>query len=209
MTEVRFFAAGGGAVNSRIDNLGSGTYSHVGFYGSTSGSSVLLTNAQDTTTISDSLGNLRGSSLPASGELVNNKWIDASGVSINDDSRIDLSSVVSSGSGTFRIEVSGTTPIELTNTKLFAYDGTTTTNDPSGVYVLTYEIIGSAASGTGDTQWALIDATNYNQFVDRRAGAGYDAANVFDYIVGVSVRPQAGEASGLTTFGFLFQTDFV
>jgi hypothetical protein len=208
MVEIRWFATTSAfAANSRIDNLGSGTYNHIGFFGSTSGVGVAPTEAQDTSWITDSGGVVRNTSV-ASGQLINNKWVDASGVSVSGGSRVDLTDVQSSGSGTIRIEVSGTSTMEISNAKLYAYNGTNINTDPSGMYVLTYEILGSSASGTGDSQWALTDATNYNYMVDRVSGVGYDPANVFDYIVGVSVRPKSGEASGSRNFGLLFQVDF-
>jgi hypothetical protein len=207
--DIRWFSttsASGGV--HQIANLESGVWDHIAFWGSEGPSGdVALTDAQDFTWITDNNGVVSGEASVAA--LVNNKWVDASGVQIEGGSRVDLSTVVSSGSGTIRIEVSGASAVELSNTKLFAYDASDTGNNPSGIYVLTYEILGSTASGTGDTQWALIDATNHNRFVDRTTSIGYDSTNVYDYIVGVSIRPQAGETSGLANFAFLFQTDFV
>ena len=210
MVDVNFYAAGGPASGEEVFNIDTATFDHFGFFGpSGRGDRIGIGEAQDFTWIVDDAGNPRGSDLEGSGKMTNNKWIDASGVSISGGARQQLSTVVSSGSGTMQITVSDTGTIELNNVFLQAYDGVSVDANPSGVWVLSYEIITPNMQGTGDTEWALIDATNVNQLVDRSADAGWVNEDSRDFIVGISVRPKLNAVSGLRSIGFWFKADTI
>jgi hypothetical protein len=72
---------------------------------------------------------------------------------------------------------------------------------------MSYEIIPTALSGLGDTQWALMDATNYNQFVDRASGVGYTSGLQHNFFFGIAIRPKATSTSGLRPIGLYFDCD--
>jgi len=215
MVQVKFFSAGGPASGVELSGITSGTYDHIGYYGPDGFNEPVVPGAaQDISWIIDDGGIAIGGGLAESGQLNNNQWVDATGVSINSGSRVDLSSVVSSGSGTLRIQVTHGSNINISGAKLFAYDGTDVNNDPSGLWVLSYEIIPSGIgaesirSGLGDTQWALIDSNDFNHMVDRTPDIGWAASGEFNYYVGLSIRPQLTQPSGLQNFGLYFKFDF-
>jgi len=209
MVQVKFFSAGGPASGVELSGITSGTYDHIGYYGPDGlNEPVGPGEAQDISWIIDDGGIAIGAGLSEEGQLNNNKWVDSTGVSINSGSRVDLSSVVSSGSGTLRIQVINETNINISGAKLFAYDGTDVNNDPSGLWVLSYEIIDNALSGIGDNTWALVDSDDFNFMVDRTPDVGYAAAQEFYYSIGLSVRPKLTQASGLQNFGLYFKFDF-
>jgi len=209
MVQVKFFSAGGPASGVEVSGLTSGVYDHIGYYGPGGfNEPVELGNAQDISWIIDDAGIARKGGSSESGQMINNKWIDSTGVSIISGARVDLNNVVSSGSGTLNIRVVNSSNINISGAKLFAYDGVDVANDPSGVWVLSYEIIDTAISGFGDTQWALIDSNDFNFMVDRTPDVGYPAAQEFNYSIGLSVRPKLTQPSGLQTFGLYFKFDF-
>ena len=215
MVQAKFFSAGGPASGVELSGITSGTYDHIGYYGPLGWNEpVDLGNAQDISWIIDDGGVAIGGGLSESGQMVNHKWTDASGVSIASGARVDLSSVVSSGSGTLRIQVTHGSNINISGAKLFAYDGVDVNNDPSGLWVLSYEIIPSGIgaesirSGLGDTQWALIDVTNFNHMVDRTPDVGWAASGEFNFHIGLSVRPKLTQPSGLQNFGLYFKFDY-
>ncbi len=208
MPTVKFFSAGGPSSGVELSGLTDGTYDHIGYYGPDGfNESVIVGAAQDISWIIDDGGVAIGGGLAISGQLNNNKWVDSSGVSIASGSRVDLSSVVSSGSGTLRIEVTNATNINISGAKLFAYDGSDVNNAPSGIWVLSYEIIPQGRSGLGDTQWALMDESNYNYLGDRTPDVGWAASGEFNYHIGLSVRPKLTQASGLQNFGLYLTFD--
>jgi len=210
MAEIKFYVAGGPASGMAFSGLGGGVYDHIGLYSSEGISGLVgVGQAQDITWLVDDAGVPNDTGNAASGQMNNNKWIDPSGVSINSGSRVDLSSVVSSGSGTIRIEVSDAADFFVENAKLYAYDGSDIANDPSGLWVLSYEIIDTAVSGTGDTEWALIDATNYNYMVDRVSGVQGTSGTSYNYSIGLSVRPKVDSTSGYQSFGLAFSCDII
>jgi hypothetical protein len=210
MADVNFFVAGGPASGLGISGLALGTFDHIGFFGPSGvGDQIEVGDANDITWLVDDAGNVPFGEQPVSGEMINNKWLDASGVSISGGSRQQLSTVVSSGSGTLLIRVTETSAVEVQSARLYAYNGTDVNVSPTNVHVLSYEIITPDKSGLGDTQWAVMDATNFNGFVDHIVSVGYSADTDHDFTVGISVRPKAGAASGIENFGFRFQADVI
>jgi len=194
MAEIKFYVAGGPASGMAFSGLGGGVYDHIGLYSSEGISGLVgVGQAQDITWLVDDAGVPNDTGNAASGQMNNNKWIDPSGVSINSGSRVDLSSVVSSGSGTIRIEVSDAADFFVENAKLYAYDGSDIANDPSGLWVLSYEI----------------DATNYNYMVDRVSGVQGTSGTSYNYSIGLSVRPKVDSTSGYQSFGLAFSCDII
>lgn len=208
---VRFFAAGGPSSGVELSGLGTYDYSYIGFYGASGfGDTLGIGEAQSYTWMSSSGASPISGMIPAGGQLMNNKWIDATGVSVSGGDRVDLSTIQASGSGTILIRVSDdSTDIYCQNARLYAYDGVSVGNAPSGVWILSYEIISADQSGLGDSSWALIDNSNYNYFVDRTAVIGYPAQQTRDYTVGLSVRPKATASNGIQPFGFYFLCEVI
>lgn len=207
MVNVRFYSAGGPASGIELEALG-GTWDHISCYGAGGfDQPVDLGAAQDITWITDSAGVARLGGSAESGQMSNCKWVSATTVSINSGVAESLP-ITESGYATVRIEISDTGNINVSGVKLYAYDGSDIANDPSGIWVLSAEIIPPAMSGNGDTQWALIDATNYNYMVDRTVDVGYPAATEFNYYVMLSVRPKLTQSSGLQTFGLAIHFDY-
>jgi hypothetical protein len=207
MVSIKFYSAGGPSSGVEL----SGTFGQriVSGYGSTTfGQPIILGEAQDITWITSSAGvPLGGTPIAQSGQMNNTKWMDASGVSVNSGVRTTLP-ITQSGHATIRIEVTETGNINISGAKLYAYNGTDIAFGPTGVWVLSAEIIPPSMSGNGDTQWALIDNVNYNYFVDRTPGVGYPAAASFNYFVALSVRPKLTASSGLQTFGLAIRFDY-
>jgi len=198
MVNVKFYAVGGTASGTELTgDMIYGMYHVDGF-----GEPVVLGQAQGITYITTSGG------VDVASDGNNNKWVDASGVSLNGAARVNLSTIVESGDATMLIQVSDTGTINISGAKLYAYDTDDVNNDPSGVWVLSYEIMPTERSGLGDTQWALIDSTNYNYMVDRISEVGYEASGEFNYHVGLSVRPKLTASSGLQNFGLYFVFDY-
>lgn len=208
VANVTYRIAGGPGSGVTIPQVGgASTFRYIGLFGSTGlMDSVTIGQAQDTTWLVNQQGNASGT-LAGSGKMVNNKWVDASGVSIDGAARVALSGVTTSGEATIQITLTSGVAFNVQNARLFAYDGDNVNNDPSGIHVLSYEIIPASFSGAGDTQWALIDSDGFNYMVDRTAGVGYSAATQHDYFVGLSIRPKLTASSGITTFGLYFLFD--
>ena len=212
VTSIELYSAGGPSSGVVISELGSGEFSYIGFFGPSGfGDGILVGQPQNYTwiTSADSITS-PGGDIRASGELTNNEWVDASGVSMSGASRLNLVQVKESGNATIMIRVVDTgSVINVQNARLYAYDGVDVNNDPSGVWVFTREIIPPSYPGSGDTQWTLTDAENYNYLVDRTDFVDYSASNVFDYFIGISIRPKLSAASGTTRFAFYFICDIV
>lgn len=200
MVTVKFFSAGGPASGTEItgDNI-------IGCYGAgdTFGEQVDLGAAQDITWITSS-----GGEQVLAGQMNNNKWVTASTVSVNSGVAQALNTVVDSGLATLRIQVADTGNINISGAKLFAYNTSDFTVDPSGLWVISYEIIPVGRSGNGDSQWALMDATNYNYCVDRTPDVGWAASGEFNYYFGISARPKLTPSSGYHNFGLYFIFDY-
>ncbi len=208
MANVRFYIAGGPGSGLEIQPLSdTERFKYIGFYASSgAGDFVTVGESQDLTWLSDPSGFIDGA-IAGSGKMVNNKWVDASGVSIDGASREPLSGVRESGEATIRIAVESTSGIWVHNPRLYAYNGTSVDSDSDDVFVLSYEIIPQGTSGIGDNEWAVTDSTNYNQFVDRASGVGYTSGLEHNFYVGLAIRPKAASTSGHRIFGLRFECD--
>lgn len=213
MVSVKFYAAGGPA--SGVELSGTFGQRNLTFYGAPVNAQqfnqpVLLGDAQDITWITNNVGiPLGGNPAQAvSGQVNNIKWVAPTTYSFNSGVTASLP-ITNSGFATLRIEVSDTGNINISGAKLYAYDSSNVNNNPSGVWVLSAEVISAGMSGNGDTSWALIDASNYNYMVDRTVDVGYAQVASFNYFIALSVRPKlTGAVSGLRTFGLRFSFDY-
>ena len=204
---VKFYSAGGTASGIELDALG-GAWDHVSMYEAVGfDKPIALGEAQDITWITDSAGVPRKGGTAASGQMNNTKWVSSTEVSIN--GAVDESlPITESGYATVRIEISDTGVFNVSGLKLYAYDGSDIANGPSGIWVLSAEVVPPALFGTGDTEWALIDESNYNYLVDRTVDVGYISATSFNYYVMLSARPKLTQSSGLQTFGLAINFDY-
>ena len=151
-----------------ISQLGSGTYDHIGFFGSNgTNSAINVGTYQDTTIIVDNAGEpLNGEgfngAVGSSGQLLNNKFITENIVSISGIQRTLADSSATSGINIFKPEALNTYPdfpdqgsgtllirwfapapsaVQTFNAKLWAYDaGGALTDPPPDVAVFGYEI---------------------------------------------------------------------
>lgn len=215
MVNVRFYAAGGPASGVEL----SGTFGQriLTFYGPPTNTQqfnqpVLLGDAQDISWITNSNGIPLGGNpaIAGSGQLNNIKWVAPTTYSRNSGVTATLP-ITSSGHATIMIEVTDGSNINISGAKLYAYNGVDVNTDPSGVWVLSAEVIDNSIgmSGNGDTSWALINASQYNYMVDRTVDVGYPASGVHRYFVALSARPKlTGATSGLRTFGLRFSFDY-
>jgi hypothetical protein len=204
---VKFYSAGGSASGIELDALG-GAWDHVSMYQAGGfDKPIALGEAQDITWITNSAGEARKGGTAASGQMNNTKWVSSTEVSINGASTESLP-ITESGHATVRIEISDTGVFSVSGVKLYAYDGTDIANGPSGIWVLAAEVIPPALAGTGDSEWALIDESNYNYLVDRTTDVGYASGTSYNYYVMLSARPKLTQASGLQTFGLAINFDY-
>ena len=207
MVNITFYSAGGPSSGIEIDAIGSGTFDHVGCYGPlVHGASIGLGAAQDVSWLVDDAGAARKGGSAESGQLNNTKWADPSGVVINSGSREALP-IIESGFATLRIALTDTGNFNVSGARLYAYDGSNQSNDPSGLWVLSAEVVPPAYSGNGDTEWAIIDSSKFNYMTDRVASLGYPAATEFNYFVMLSVRPKITAETGTQSFGLYFIYD--
>ena len=194
-----------------ISELGQGTYDHMGFFG-TSGPSdaVIVGNYQDSTFVVDASGNPNPS---VWGALMNNKYLDASGVSISGMGRIGLESaalqsVAGQASGTLLVwfRASGALTISTYNAKLFAYDNTATIYDsPGDVTLMGYEI---NASGLGSSAWSSLQgfAAGLN-FADHSPATAY-MYNVGEHKWWMGISARADAVGLLDDFDLVFRFSF-
>ena len=194
-----------------ISNLTEGTYDHIGFFGAGGTSDAIIVGQYNGSTfITDASGS---PNLAVWGALMNNKYLDASGVSISGSARIGiadatLQSETGSASGTLMIEfvASGAITISTYNAKLFAYDNTADIyTAPTDITLYGYEI---NPSGIGSTQWSSLQGYS--------AGLGFanhSAANDYMYDVGThrwyaGVSARADSAGIIDDWNMIFTFQF-
>jgi len=137
---IDFFAGSG---SNEIDLAGSG----LGFFGATFGSSVQVSQYQDTTFITNGVGSVNG------GQADNLKYVGTtSGVSINGGATVDLTTVPQV-SGTLNTRFTFDTVVKTQNGELRIYDRTTIDNGPSGVTCRASQIV-NGGSGVNPTTGA-------------------------------------------------------
>lgn len=148
MATIEFWAGEG----SQISNLSA---SGLGFYGDNGfGYSVAVGSWQGRTYITDSTGTSQGP------EADNNKYLNSSGVIIGQTGTgIHLLRLPNSQS-TLNVRFKHTSPVQVQNAKLYAYDRVHKNNDPSGVIVRAAEVIHPDTVqnhvGSGDATWVTI-----------------------------------------------------
>lgn len=210
-----------------IHQLGSGTADHLGFFGAAGVNQSLTVNEyNDTTFITDELGNVPTYLGEASGELRNCKYIDGSTVEVSG-AQITITNLnvfhvdnldtaphfINSVSGTLLIRylASGVSEVHTYNARLWAYDRDAGdhVSAPTDVAVLGFEINASgewyntAQSGV----WNSMDGyTSSLYFADHSPRNGYLAAHEHIWVAGITVRP---EAVGALDFGLGFTVQYV
>jgi len=133
------FYAGQGA-GTWVDLNASG----LGFFGASFGTSVQVGQYQDTSFITTAAGASEGP------QATNNKWITATGVSVNGDITV-LPSAVAVNSGTMNVRFTFDSAVKTQNGQIRIYDRTTITNGATGVttQVVQYANGGSGVSSSG------------------------------------------------------------
>lgn len=219
------------ASGTLIAQLGSGTYDHIGAFGSqgpTTG--VTVGSYQDTLVIVDSNGDAIPGVFGGSGYLTNTKNIGPSTVRISglpegpyeanivdvnifESANLDTEPFftrIPSGALLVRYEASGTSSVHTFNAKLYAYDNTGAITDaPPDITVVGFEINASglwkntAHSGVWKTMHGRDNAL---EFVNHSSLNGYQARNLHLWVAAISVKPDAvGE---LDRWNLAFQMSF-
>lgn len=210
--------------------LGSGTYDHLGFFGTQGPATAIEVGSyQDTTLIVDqdgaansALGGFGGSGYMLNTKNVGNpNTVEMSGVGevlITDVNKFDVNNLSTEpyfsqmASGTLLIEyqASGVSEVHTFNAKMYAYDNTGAITDaPPDVTVVGFEINASgiwndvAHSGV----WHVMHGRdNALLFADHSAANGYVARNQHFWVAAISVRPNT--VGVLDQFDFAFSTQF-
>ena len=227
---IRFYSARASGIE--ISQLGSGTYSHLGFFGA--GGHLTAVNAgsyQDTTIIVDFEGVPQVTTFGGSSYLTNNKNVGASTVRISGTplgpmtvpiNTVNIFQVenlaieprflrIPSGTLLIKYESSGNTPVHTFNAKIYAYDNTATIVDPpTDVTVVGFEINASGlwknASHSG--VWKTLNGRdNALEFVNHSSVNGYVARPIHYWVASISAR--ADSVGVLDNFNFAFQMQFV
>ncbi len=210
-----------------VDQLGSGTYSHLGFFGpSDTSSAVEVGSFQDTTWIVDNAGNA-----PSSGKykMTNCKWTSSSTVRISGlpegpynanivDVNVFSSAALSTypnfpnqSSGTLLIEycASGTSNVNTYNAKLYAYDATgAVTDPPPDVNVFGFEINASGQWYAGQSGvWVpMLGQSSPLYFVNHSNANGWLPAHKHIFVAGIACK--ANSVGILDDFDFCFQIQY-
>ncbi|RKY43082.1 MAG: hypothetical protein DRP85_00875 [Candidatus Makaraimicrobium thalassicum] len=192
-----------------ISHLGEGQYDHMGFFGPNGvNDAIIVGHFNDSTWIVDASGHRDPN---VWGALVNNKYIDQSGVATSGWGRKDISDYqdeLHTSSGTLLIwfRASGDLQVSTYNAKLFVFQKYGSFYDnPTDVTVYGFEI---NPSGLGNiTEWSLMN-TIYNgiNFVDHSPSTGYQAnQNEHKWWCAISCKANAVGWIDDFTFCFRFQ----
>jgi len=142
----------------------SGTGNRVGFCGSSFGSSVGVSEFQDSTWVTNDTMTVNY------GQINNNKYESSTEVNTNSSGvKTLISGAVPLNECTLRIsftEDGG--PTQTSASRFYAYDGTTPANGPTGVNTVAFEV--DTASGGGDP-------LNINKTSDAGAGLAWNSSN--------------------------------
>lgn len=168
----------------QIDQLGSGTYDHIGFFGVGGISDPIIVQFWNDSTWSVDDAGARNPAIW--GALVNNKWIDASGCSTSGMPRKDVSDYQDTAhisSGTLLVRFQGTAGLQVStyNAKLFAYDNTASYyTSPTDVTMFGFEINPSGAllagAGYDVTTWSSMGSISAGiDFIDHSPATNYMA----------------------------------
>ncbi len=200
-----------------IAQLGSGTFDHLGFFGSQGPTTAIeIGSWQDTTVIVDSNGDpAAGMPFGGSGYCTNTKNIGASTVRISGqpvgpfEEEIDQVNIFEVGnldtepffnripSGTLLVkyEASGTSAVHTFNAKMFAYDNTgAITDPPPDVTMMGFEINASGqwANSSHSGVWKSMQGSNDALlFSDHSNANGWQARNVHLWVAALTGKAEA------------------
>lgn len=205
-----------------ISQLGSGTYDHIGFFGTNNNQAIDVNNFQDSTYITKSDGTIYP--IESGGRLLNVKWkssttCDVSGwtdINISDINVFDAQNLslapdfVNRPSGTImmRYASSGATDVYTYNAKLYAYDATGDQTDTApDVRVMGFEINASGLWYTGQSGIWINMESNASplNFVDHSAANNYLATSEHIWVAAISVRADAVGVLDDWNLAFTFQ----
>lgn len=217
-----------------ISLLGSGTYDHIGFFGSNGISTAIDVGAyQDTTIIVDENGveNPALGPFGGSGFMTNCKNA-GDGVSVtlsgvpNGPGTVPITSVnvfnaanlltepefLNQSSGTILIQyfASGVSTVHTFNAKLYAFDNTADVNTaPSEVTVQGFEINASGAwrNSAQSGVWVTMEGRNNAlEFSDHSTAKGYQPSNRHIWVAAITAKPDA--VGVLDDFDFAFELQY-
>ena len=197
----------------QVSELGSGTYDHIGFFGAGGVNDAIIVNQyNDTTHVVTSLGAAGG------GELINNKYIDASGCSSSGLPRKDISAYQDAAhlaSGTLQIwfRATGALTIDTYNARLFVYDTVSEDYNTPPTYV---NVVGFEINPSGSTLGAAYDVTEWSPMGGMANGIEFfDHSPTYQYFNSqnehlwrCAISARADAVGLLSDFCFLFTFQF-
>lgn len=221
------------ASGQTISQLGSGQYSHLGFFGPGGHlSAVEIGSYQDTTIVVDSTGTPASTVFGGTSYLTNCKFITSTTVRVSGVPRGPWTKPISQvnkflvgnlaagmapnflhrNSGTLLIQYtsSGTSKVNTFNAKIYAYDEDLTIADaPNDVTVVGFEInaSGTAWDASHSGQWhAMAGRDNALKFVDHSTANRWRSAHTHLWVAAISAKPLA--VGVLDRFNFVFSMQF-
>lgn len=217
-----------------ISLLGSGTYDHIGFFGSQGTVSAIEVGAYNDTTIiidedgqeNPALGPFGGSgfmtnaknpgdssTVTLSGLPIGPGTVNIVDVNIFDVNNLNTEPEFSQqSSGTILIQyfASGVSEVHTFNAKLYAFDNTSTvTTAPPDVTVQGFEINASGLfkNSAHSGVWKTMHGSNDAlEFVDHSNAKGYKPSNRHIWVAAITAKPEA--VGILDDFDFAFQLQF-
>jgi hypothetical protein len=148
---------------------------YLGFFGDSFGSSTALGDYQSSTYATDVSASIN------SGPLPNVKLVSSGSYDYEDTGR--LLTLITRSECTLRITISNTSPFNLQNMKLIAYNGVDTAVGPDGCDVWGFEM--------GNSSWSLMSGSSNSLSLSTQTGN----SSSYTYYVGLSVSPTAPGAN--------------
>lgn len=183
---------------------GSGEFDTLGFFGDGGfGFSVPVGDFQSNSFSCNDDGTAQ------SGQVPNLKFAAAGSGFVAAESSPTALSGVQLGEGTLLVRFTNDVAVKAQNVAFRAFDGSSISNDPSGVTIQAFEMLGQpSGSGQGpsdfntlgDTSWTEVKGTTTLSMADQL----FDGTT-HDFYLGVSGRP---DSIGAKTFGYFFELEF-
>ena len=200
MATIAWFGADG---TNEILPAGSGEFDTLGMFGAGFGFSVAVGSYQTTSFSCNDDGTAQ------SGQVPNLKFTSSgSGLVANESSDTALSGV-QLGEATLLVRFTHGSAVKVQNPSFRSFDGSSIANDPSGVTVQSFELLGQpSGSGQGpsdfntlgDTAWTDTHGSTTLSLDDQLFNG-----TTHDFYVGVSARP---DSIGAKTYGYFFELEF-
>lgn len=197
-TTIEWF---GGAGSPEILPAASGGLNTVGFFGSSFGFSIRVSEYNNTTYLTNANGTSNG------GQLPNLRWANTSGAFVGPAlNAVELRNV-QQAECTLKITLTTDNPIGTQNTNFRAFDRISINNNPSGVTIQAAEIrkTGATLYGSGDINWtAIAGSGSVLSLADKVTEA---PATEHNWYVGLSATP--GSIGEKTEIALYFETEFL